>query len=197
MKRPKKAFDKVRIEEENEISKKFGLKNKKEIWKAESKIAILRRRAKDLITADTEKQEEFLSKLKKDGFDVKNIADVLGLNKEDWLKRRLQTMLMKKNLVKNPKEARQLIVHKHVKINGNVVNIPSYMIKKDEEDKITLSLIRKTKEMEKREIKKVPNENVEKEKIEEVGDEKVEDLVKENEVEKKPNEEVKEDIKNG
>ena len=34
--RPKKLFDRARIDEENVIVKKYGLKNKKEIWKAKS-----------------------------------------------------------------------------------------------------------------------------------------------------------------
>ena len=31
--RPRKIYDKPRIEEENELIKKYGLKNKKEIWR--------------------------------------------------------------------------------------------------------------------------------------------------------------------
>ena len=36
--KPKRPFDKARIDEEAEIKKEFGLKNKKEIWKADAKI---------------------------------------------------------------------------------------------------------------------------------------------------------------
>ena len=32
--KPKRPFDKMRIEEEAGIMKEFGLKNKREIWKA-------------------------------------------------------------------------------------------------------------------------------------------------------------------
>ena len=35
--KPKKPFDKARIQEEAKIKKDFGLKNKREIWKAESR----------------------------------------------------------------------------------------------------------------------------------------------------------------
>jgi len=139
VKRPKKLYDKPRIEEENVLIRKYGLKNKGEIWKAESEITILRRRAKELITADPEKQELFLSKLKKEGFNVDKIADVLALEKEDWLRRRLQTVLLAKGLVKNPRQARQLIVHKHVFVNENAVNIPSFRVDKELEDKITIN----------------------------------------------------------
>ena len=36
--KPKRPFDKKRIDEENQLKKEFGLKNKREIWKAEAKI---------------------------------------------------------------------------------------------------------------------------------------------------------------
>lgn len=133
--RPRKLYDKVRIEEENSLTKKYGLKNKREIWKADSAIGRIRSQAKSLITASREKQDVLLNKLNKIGFKVEKIADVLSLSKEDWLKRRLQTFLVEKNLAK-PKEARQLIAHKHVFVDGKIVNIPSYIIKVEEENKI-------------------------------------------------------------
>ena len=40
--KPKRPFEKGRIEEEAEIKKRFGLKNKKEIWKADAKIKNIR-----------------------------------------------------------------------------------------------------------------------------------------------------------
>ena len=140
--RPKKLYDKVRIEEENVLVKTYGLKNKKEIWKAEAAIERIRNQAKKLITASEEEQEILYNKLNKIGFKVAKIADILDLNKEDWLKRRLQSVLIIKNLAK-PREARQMIVHKHVAIDNKIVNIPSYIVKVEEEDKI--KIIRKIK----------------------------------------------------
>ena len=58
--RPRKLFDKIRIEEENELIKKYGLKNKKEIWKADSAIGRVRNQAKNLITADSEEQKKLI-----------------------------------------------------------------------------------------------------------------------------------------
>lgn len=141
--KPRKMYDKVRIEEENVLVKKYGLKNKREIWKAESAIGRIRRQAKKLITVGKEKQEELLNKLKKEGFKVEKIADILALDKEDWLKRRLQSILIEKRLAK-PRQARQLIAHKHVSIGGKIVNIPGYIVKINEEDKIEIRGIKKT-----------------------------------------------------
>jgi len=140
--KPRKLYDKVRIEEENELLRKYGLKNKREIWKADSAIERIRKQAKSLITADKEKQDVLLEKLNKIGFKVEKIADILALNKEDWLKRRLQSFLVEKKLAK-PKEARQLIAHKHVKVDGKIINIPSYIVKIKEESKIEVSKSKK------------------------------------------------------
>jgi len=139
--KPRRTYDKSRIEEENELIKKYGLKSKKEIWKAEAAIERIRNRAKKLITGAQEEQEKLFKKLNHIGLKVEKTADVLGLDKEDWLKRRLQSILVSKKLAK-PKEARQLVVHKHVLVGGNIVNIPSYVVKVDEENQI--QVIKKT-----------------------------------------------------
>lgn len=136
--RPRKPFDKPRMEEENKIAEEFGLKNKREIWKADAAVSRLRRRAKKLITASAEKQEELFNKLRQMGLKVESIPDVLALDKKDWMQRRLQTVVMKKKLARTPNQARQMIVHKQVMINGNVVNQPSYIVAVEEEDKISI-----------------------------------------------------------
>lgn len=133
-----------RIGQENEMLKIYGLKSKREIWKANSEIERIRNQAKELIGEDREKQERLFEKLKKRGFKVNSVADVLALDKEDWLKRRLQSILIMKKGVK-PKQARQLIAHKHVAVDGKKVNIPSFIVSVDNEDKI--QIIQKTKEM--------------------------------------------------
>ena len=136
--RPKKLFDSQRIEEENKIIKKYGLKNKKEIWKAETQISKFRRRAKELIPKSEEEKKELYEKLNKLGIEVKELSDVLGLTKENWLDRRLQTIVLKKGFVKNPRGARQLIVHKHVLVDGKIVNRPSFVVTTELEGKVSL-----------------------------------------------------------
>lgn len=136
--RPRKLFDKPRIEQENEILKKYGLKNKKEIWKAESEVSKLRKRAKSLIPKTEEERKAFFAKLNKKGLKVKNTADALALIKEDLLERRLQTLAYKKGLANTAKEARQLIVHKKVMVDGAIVNIPSFFVNSENESKLSL-----------------------------------------------------------
>jgi small subunit ribosomal protein S4 len=136
--KPRKKFDIVRITEENSIVKRYGLKNKREIWKAKSAISRYRSRAKGLIGKSAETQQKFFEKLSKQGLKVVNIADALGLTEQNLLERRLQTFVFKKGLANTPVQARQLIVHKRVLVDGNVVNIPSFSVIKELEEKISL-----------------------------------------------------------
>lgn len=135
---PMQLYDKERIDEENKVVEKYGLKNKKEIWKIESRLAQFRRRAKDLIPKEEELKKEFFEKLNKLGLKVNSTADVLGLTKEDLLDRRLQTLVLKKGFSTTAKQARQLIVHKHIKVDGVIVNSPSFWITTNLEGKIEL-----------------------------------------------------------
>lgn len=144
--KPKRPFDKTRIEEEAIIKKEFGLKNKKEIWKADARIKSIREKAKKLIGVEEEEQKALFDKLKKTGFDVNSISDVLSLDKKDYLDRRLQTILVKKKLATTPKNARQLINHKKILVDGKVVNSPSYIVPVKLESKIVLKEKPKKKE---------------------------------------------------
>ena len=138
--KPKTKFEKTRILEEEKIKKEFGLKNKREIWKAEARVKSFRERAKNLISASQQEQEILFNKLKKQGFKANSIADILSLDTKDYLRKRLQTVLVEKKLATTPKMARQLIVHKKVIINGKVVSSPSYIVPIELEGKITLKI---------------------------------------------------------
>lgn len=147
--RPKRPFDKARIDAEAEIKKEFGLKNKREIWKADAKVKLMREKAKKLISASESEKNAFFERLKKIGLKVNSIGDVLSLDKKDYLNRRLQTVLVQKRLATTPKSARQLITHKKVLINGKSINAPSYVVPIEFENQITL----KEKKIKKKEIK--------------------------------------------
>ena len=136
--RPKRPFDKARIEEEKGIVEEFGLKNKREIWKADAKIKSIREKAKRLISAKPEEQKALFNQLNKIGLKVNSISSVLSLDKKDYLKRRLQTVVVEKKLATTSKQARQFIVHKKVLVDGKAVSIPSYVVPVDLENKITL-----------------------------------------------------------
>lgn len=141
--RPKRPFDKARILEESQIKKEFGLKNKKEIWKADAQIKAIREEAKKLIPKTAEEQEKLFERLRKIGLEVNSIANVLSLDKTDYLKRRLQSIVLKKKIATTSKGARQLIVHKKILVNKQIINSPSYTVPLALEDKINLKAPRK------------------------------------------------------
>jgi small subunit ribosomal protein S4 len=148
---PRKLFDKPRIDEENSLMKKYGLKNKREIWKADYSVNKIRRQAKELITASAVSQKEFIERLASKGLVKKNaqIDDVLALTKEAVLERRLQTIVFQKKMSITPKQARQLITHRHIKVNDKIVTVPSYFVNLNEEGGISKSeKTKKAKEIE-------------------------------------------------
>lgn len=137
--RPKKAFEKSRIMEENQLVEKYGLKNKREVWKTLAKVNYFRGRAKSLAKASSEEQEVLFGKLRALGLNVKTTTDVLALQVEDILKRRLPSVVVKLRLATTPKQARQMVVHKKVRAGGRVVNIPSYLVPVSEESTIAIT----------------------------------------------------------
>jgi len=140
LKKPRKPWDKERIEREKELLKKYGLRRKREIWKAESLLRNFRRRARDLAAKKDEKGEKtLLDKLYRLGLVEKgaDLAQVLGLTVEDILERRLQTLVFKKKLANTPKHARQLITHGHIAIDNRRFVYPSYLVPRELESKIS------------------------------------------------------------
>ena len=124
--------------------KAFGLKNKSEIWKTETLLRKYRRMARELAAKkDKEKEKVLIDKLIKIGLLEKGatLDDVLSLTLEKFLERRLQTIVYKKNLANSIKQARQLITHGHVKIGDRKIFYPSYIVSKDEENLVNVTLV--------------------------------------------------------
>lgn len=157
--RPKKLYEKARIEEEDKLVLTYGLKNKREVWKTLAKMNYFRKRAKSLSESSPEEQELFFKKLQTLGLEIKSIADVLDLSIEKLLDRRLPTIVLKLNLATTIKQARQIVVHKRILINKKVVNIPSYLVTVEEESLITL--VKKQKAKPKAEPVEEPKESSE------------------------------------
>jgi small subunit ribosomal protein S4 len=140
-KKPRRPWDKALLEEERKIMVEFGLRRKKELWRAKEELRKYRRLARDLnARRDKEKEKVLIQKLYRLGLlpsASATLDDVLSLTVKDLLNRRLQTIVYKKGLANTIKQARQFIVHGHVKINGRRIVYPSYLVSRDEEDKIT------------------------------------------------------------
>ena len=143
--KPKRPFNFELKMEELKILGTFGLKTKRELWKARTELSRVRNQARSLLALRQEvrdKEEPILiHSLSRIGLVEHNatLDDVLNLEINDLLSRRLQTIIMKKFYFKTPYQARQAISHGHVMVGDRIVNIPSYVVKVEEYDKVKLT----------------------------------------------------------
>ena len=144
-KKPKRPLNYDLMMEELKILGTFGLKTKRELWKANTELSRVRVQARSLLALRQEDREQkepiLINSLSKVGLVDKNstLDDVLNLEVTDLLSRRLQTIVQRKLYFKTPYQARQAIVHGHIMIGERIVTIPSYNVKIDEESKIRLT----------------------------------------------------------
>ena len=142
---PSHPWQGERIKAEVEVVRAFGLKNKTEVWKAETILRNLRKQSRDLQarlrTGDAQAKIEadaLLAKCGRLGYLPvgSNLNDILALKDEDVLSRRLQTIVYEKGLASTIKQARQMITHGHIFMNGHRVTVPGYLVTRAEESSI-------------------------------------------------------------
>jgi len=131
----------------------FGLRTKRELWKTNTELSRIRHQARSLLALRQEVRDEkepiLMKSLARIGL-VSNDAtldDVLNLNVDDLLSRRLQTIVSKKLGFKTPYQARQAVIHGHIMIGERKIDIPSYTVKVGEEDNIHFTPESKIPEM--------------------------------------------------
>jgi small subunit ribosomal protein S4 len=147
--KPKKTFNRPRriwttdqLNAELYTVGTYGLRSKRELWKAQSEIARIRNQARALLAIPTavrhDKELRLLTFLNRLGLvkESSTLDDVLNLKIEDILERRLQTIVMRRIGSKSAIQARQIVSHRHVSIGNRTVNLPGYLVKKDEEPNI-------------------------------------------------------------
>jgi small subunit ribosomal protein S4 len=144
--RPRSIWSTDQLGAELHVMGSYGLRNKRELWKAQTEVARIRNQARALLALPTEvrseKEKKLLNYLTRYGL-VKQEAtldDILNLKVEDLLERRLQTIVMKKSGAKSPYQARQTVSHGHVSIGNRKVNVPSYMVESQEESQILIHI---------------------------------------------------------
>jgi small subunit ribosomal protein S4 len=146
---PMHPWKESRIKSERELIKKYGLKNHKEVWKAKTYLGKHREQARELLAKAgaaspqaKKESEQLLLHLTRMGILAMgaSLDDVLALETETVLSRRLQTLVYLKGFSSTPYQARQLISHGHVAVNGRKVTVPGYMVKKDEEGHIQYTI---------------------------------------------------------
>jgi len=130
------------LQSELKLQGQYGLRNKRELWRHKTELSRFREIARSLLGMTTEQRQkmekQLLERLNRLGIlpETAVLDDVLDLSLEDILERRLQTMVFSKGLSKSIFQARQLITHGHIAINGRRVPSPSYLVLRDEEAKI-------------------------------------------------------------
>ncbi len=143
---PNHPYQGERIAEESGLLGKYGLKNKQELWRAQSELRNYRREARDLLgqtqgdtDAATVEAEEFLTRLQRIGIlgEQDNLDEVLSLDITDVLERRLQTVVYRKGLANTTQQARQFISHGHITVNGSRVKTPSMKVDVAAEDTVS------------------------------------------------------------
>ena len=143
---PSHPWQKIRIEQEKTLIHQYGLKNKREIWKANTKVRSMRRQARKLTAnaSDEQAQKEkslLLTKLNRLGMleEGAGLEDILRMEPESFLDRRLQTQVYLQGLASTVKQARQLIIHGHISVDGAVNRVPGMIVTKLQEKMIRYS----------------------------------------------------------
>jgi small subunit ribosomal protein S4 len=146
---PTHPWDKARLDREAQILIKYGLRNKRELWRFQNILRKYRRVARDLLAKTTlpgkegehakAKAQMVINKLIRMGVLPENatLDDILNLSVEVFLERRLQTLVYRYGLANTVNQARQLVVHGHIAIDGRRVTVPGYIVEKAEESRIT------------------------------------------------------------
>ena len=155
---PRKAYDTPshpwqgeRIKAEVEIVRQFGLKNKTEVWKAQTILRNFRKQSRELQArlrgGDAQAEIEakaLLNKCARIGLlqvTGGTLNDILTLKDTDILSRRLQTVVFEKGLSSTVKQARQMITHGHIYLNGHKVTVPGYIVTREEEGSVEYNTV--------------------------------------------------------
>ncbi len=131
--------------EELNLMGEYGLRNKREIWRALSKLRKYRAMARSLYSVVGKRraveEARLMGRLYRLGLlpQTATLDDVLKLSVRDLLDRRLQTMVYRLGLAKTVYHARQLITHGKVFVGYRRVRAPSYHVLRGEEETIKLA----------------------------------------------------------
>ena len=148
---PTHPWKQARIDEEHDLKERYGLKKvggMREIWKEKSALRRHRNQAMKLIgRVDSseghyaKEKEQMLESLFRKGLlqTGADIGDVLEINVEHMLSRRLQSVVYYKGLAPSMRASRNLIVHGHICIGEQRMTVPGYHILKEEEDSLQYS----------------------------------------------------------
>merc|ERR1711869_72010 len=148
-KNPRRAFDKERLDHELQLLGTYGLKNKREIRRMGLVLSKVRAVARTLLTMEEKdprrifEGQALMRRMIRYGIldeDKQRLDYVLALKVEDFLERRLQTLVMKRRLAKSIHHARVLIKQKHIRVGHQIVDVPSFMVRVESQPHIEFSV---------------------------------------------------------
>ncbi|MBC7120733.1 MAG: 30S ribosomal protein S4 [Candidatus Methanosuratus sp.] len=144
---PRHPWRKENLVSELALLGKYGLRNKRELWRANTQLKSFRGRASEILSIEdpevrNAEEKKLVMRLAKLGLLSEDavLDNVLSLSVENILDRRLQSVLMRVGLASTPYQSRQLIVHGHILLDGRRVTSPGYLVKMDEESRITCDI---------------------------------------------------------
>merc|ERR1712185_318556 len=148
-KRPRRSYDKERLDAELKLIGTYGLKNKREIWRIGLGLSKVRAVARQLLTLEERDPQRIfqgqalMRRMIRYGIleeDKQRLDYVLELKIENFMERRLQTLVFKRGLAKSIHHARVLIRQKHIRVGRQIVDIPSFMVRVESQPHIDFAL---------------------------------------------------------